>query len=330
MAQIIKHRRGSITQLKDVTARISELVVATGSIGDLNGPFLFVGETEGVAGAYRSVSKIYQGSAAPTITVGSHGSVVDGTPFYASGNKSLYILSKDGNARLDLTGNIEGNTISGVTINNLTGSNAFVTNITGGTLTVTGTTNLGSNLYITGSTYQTGSIDITGDITLGGNITIGNQTTDIIQFGGEVSSSILPIVHNSFDLGSSSKNWRNLHVSGTAYVNILEAQSISLDGITVFEDLVVSGSSYLGHGAGDQVIVSGSIYNDQLTEKRLVVAGVDGLLTDYSGLTFDNGNLNLSGALEVTNIQGTGSLYLKADEADSRYFEIYNKLSKNR
>jgi hypothetical protein len=324
MAQIIKHRRGSITQLKDVTARISELVVATGSIGDLNGPFLFVGETEGVAGAYRSVSKIYQGSAAPTITVGSHGSVVDGTPFYASGNKSLYILSKDGNARLDLTGNIEGNTISGVTINNLTGSNAFVTNITGGTLTVTGTTNLGSNLYITGSTYQTGSIDITGDITLGGNITIGNQTTDIIQFGGEVSSSILPIVHNSFDLGSSSKNWRNLHVSGTAYVNILEAQSISLDGITVFEDLVVSGSSYLGHGAGDQVIVSGSIYNDQLTEKRLVVAGVDGLLTDYSGLTFDNGNLNLSGALEVTNIQGTGSLYLKADEADSRYFEIYN------
>jgi cytoskeletal protein CcmA (bactofilin family) len=324
MAQIIKHRRGSITQLKDVTARISELVVATGSIGDLNGPFLFVGETEGVAGAYRSVSKIYQGSAAPTITVGSHGSVVDGTPFYASGNKSLYILSKDGNARLDLTGNIEGNTISGVTINNLTGSNAFVTNITGGTLTVTGTTNLGSNLYITGSTYQTGSIDITGDITLGGNITIGNQTTDIIQFGGEVSSSILPIVHNAFDLGSPSKNWRNLHVSGTAYVNILEAQSISLDGITVFEDLVVSGSSYLGHGAGDQVIVSGSIYNDQLTEKRLVVVGVDGLLTDYSGLTFDNGNLNLSGALEVTNIQGTGSLYLQADKTDLRHFEIYN------
>ena len=349
MAQIIKHRRGSITQLKDVTARISELVVATGSIGDLNGPFLFVGETEGVAGAYRSVSKIYQGSAAPTITVGSHGSVVDGTPFYASGNKSLYILSKDGNARLDLTGNIEGNTISNVTITSLTGSNANytnltgstftstnsnitsltgsnarVTNVTGGTLTVTGTTNLGNNLYITGSTYQTGSIDITGDITLGGNITIGNQTTDIIQFGGEVSSSILPIVHNSFDLGSPSKNWRNLHVSGTAYVNILEAQSISLDGITVFEDLVVSGSSYLGQGGGDQVVVSGSLYNDQLTEKRLVVAGTNGLLTNYSGLTFDNGNLNLSGALEVTNIQGTGSLYLKADEADSRYFEIYN------
>jgi hypothetical protein len=159
MAQIIKHRRGSITQLKDVTARISELVVATGSIGDLNGPFLFVGETEGIAGAYRPISKIYQGAAAPTITVGSHGSVIDGTPFYASGNKSLYILSKDGNSRLDFTGNIEGNTISNVTITSLTGSNANITNVTGTTLSSTNaniTSLTGSNgnfTNLTGTTF---------------------------------------------------------------------------------------------------------------------------------------------------------------------------------
>jgi hypothetical protein len=373
MAQIIKHRRGSVTQLKDVTARIGELVMATGSIGDLNGPFLFVGETEGAAGAYRPTSKIYQGSAAPTLTVGSHGSVLDGTPFYASGNESLYVLSKDGNSRLDLTGNIEGNLISGVTINNLTGSNAnytnltgntftstnanitsltgsnanytnltgntftsfnsnitsltgsnaFVTNITGGTLTVTGTTNLNGDLLISGNTIQTGSIDLTGNIVLGGNITIGDQTTDIIQFGGEVSSSIIPIVDNSFDLGSTNKNWRNLHVSGTAYINTLDAQQVNFNDLGILTDLVVSGSTYLGNG-GDVTVISGSLYNDQLTEKRMVVVGADGLLTDYSGLTFDNGNLNLSGALEVTNIQGTGSLYLKPDLNDSRLFEIYN------
>ena len=119
MAQIIKHRRGGISTLKDVTARIGELVMTTGSINDLNGPMVFIGETEGVAGAYRPVSKIYQGATAPTISVGSYGSVVDGTPFYASGNKSLYVLSQAGNNRLDLTGNIEGNTISGLTINRL-------------------------------------------------------------------------------------------------------------------------------------------------------------------------------------------------------------------
>jgi plastocyanin len=289
MAQIIKHRRGSITQLKDVTARIGELVVATGSISDLNGPMVFVGETEGVAGAYRPLSKIYQGTSAPTITLGSHGSIIDGTPFYATGNKTLYILSKDGNTDIDLTGNIEGNVISGVTINSLTGS---IINISSN-LTVGGNTALSGDLFITGNTFQTGNISLTGDLTLGGNISIGDQDTDNIFFGGEISSSIVPDVHNAFDLGSSSKNWRNLHVSGTAYVNILEAGEISLDGITVFEDLVVSGSSYLGSGGGDQVVVSGSIYNDALTDNRVVIVGAQGLIEDDANFTFDGTELNV-------------------------------------
>jgi cytoskeletal protein CcmA (bactofilin family) len=322
MAQIIKHRRGSVSALKDVTANVGEFVMATGSIGDFNGPIVFIGDTA-VAGGYKPVSKIYQGSVAPTISVGSHGSTMDGIPFYSTTTQTLYILDKSGNSAIDLTGNIEGNLISGVTINNLTGSTAFVTNLSGGTLNVTGTTNLGGNLNISGNIIQTGSIDLTGNITLGGNITIGDQTTDIIQFGGEVSSSIVPDVHNAFDLGSSQKNWRNLHISGTAYVDTLQANQVNFSDLGILEDLSVSGNTYLGNG-GDITVISGSVYNDQLTEKRMVVVGAQGLLTDYSGLTFDNGNLNLSGALEVTNIQGTGSLYLKADEADSRYFEIYN------
>jgi cytoskeletal protein CcmA (bactofilin family) len=365
MAQIIKHRRGSITQLKDVTARIGEIVFATGSIGTLNGPVVFVGETEGVAGAYRPLSKIYQGASAPTITVGSHGSVIDGTPFYSTGNKTFYILSKDGNNAIDLTGNIEGNTISGVTINNLTGTTAYIQNMSGSftgsgiglyDIPASGITGLELNRISEGSatasisqanglrinvnTEITGALNVSGDITgsnlqlsgdafisgnivLGGNITVGDSDTDFVSFGADISSSIVPDIHNSFDLGSSSKNWRNLHVSGTAYVDTLEARQVNFTDLGVLEDLTVSGSTFLGNG-GDTLIVSGSIYNDQLTEKRLVVAGVDGLLTDYSGLTFDNGNLNLSGALEVTNIQGTGSLYLQADKTDLRHFEIYN------
>ena len=55
MAQIIKHRRGSIAGLKGTTARNAELIVASGSISDLSGPFVFIGSPnsgdEGVAGA---------------------------------------------------------------------------------------------------------------------------------------------------------------------------------------------------------------------------------------------------------------------------------------
>jgi hypothetical protein len=301
MAQIIKHRRGGIGTLKDVTARVGELVMTTGSISDLNGPMVFIGETEGVAGAYRPVSKIYQGSVAPTISVGSYGSVIDGTPFYASGNKSLYVLSKDGNNRLDLTGNIEGNTISGLTINRLNG-------------------NLGLNgdLLITGNTIQTGSIDLTGNVTLGGNIYIGNQTTDLVVFQGEVSSSILPEVNNAFDLGSGAQSWRNLYVSGTANVGVLNAGTISLSGITVFQDLVVQGDTYLGNGNGDEVFITGNTYIGNLTQNRVTVAGANGLLTDYSGLTFDSQRLKVgAGNFEVGIDGGTrtsGSLTVKGSE----------------
>jgi len=374
MAQIIKHRRGSITTLKGTTARNGELIIASGSISDLSGPFVFIGSPntgdEGVAGAFRSVSKIYQGTTAPTITAGTYGSILDGTPFYSTGNESLYILNNDGgggNTRIDLTGNIEGNLISGVTINNLTGTIANISNISGsftgsgqglynipasgitglelnrissglatasisqanglrvntkteitGSLTVSGNTYTIGDVSITGNTSQTGSIDLTGDIVLGGNITIGNQTTDIIQFGGEVSSSILPIVHNSFDLGSSNKNWRNLHVSGTAYIDTLEAQQVNFNDLGVLTDLVVSGSTYLGNG-GDITVISGSIYNDQLTDNRVLIAGPNGEIEDSQYFTYDEVTLNVGtggGNFEVSvsggDVRTSGSLLVKS------------------
>jgi hypothetical protein len=165
---------------------------------------------------------------------------------------------------------------------------------------------------ITGSNLRlSGNADITGNIILGGNITIGDATTDIIQFGGEVSSSIVPDVHNAFDLGSSSKNWRNLHVSGTAYVDTLEARQVNFSDLGILQDLSVSGSTYLGNG-GDITVVSGSLFNDQLTNNRVVIAGVRGVLEDDANFTFDGTKLNVGvSSFEVDtdgDVRTSGSL----------------------
>jgi len=297
MAQIIKHRRGSIDTLVSATAKKGELIIATGSVGNMSGPWVFVGETEGSAGAFRGLSKIYQGAAVPNLTVGTWGSTLNGTPYYSSNDKTLYILSNAGNTDIDLTGNIEGNTISGLTINKLTGD-----------------LRLAGDLYMTGNTYQTGSHYLTGDVIFSGSINIGdNVTGDTINFNGEVNSNILPTTGATFSLGSSGKTWNNIFAEN-AYLTNLEIDNITLNSLSLPGNLTVSGTTTL----------SGSVYVEDLIEKRLVVAGAGGLLTNYSFLTFDNGNLNLSGALEVTNIQGTGSLYLKPDLNDSRLFEIYN------
>ena len=278
MAQIIKHRRGSIDSLKTTTTRNGEILVASGSISDLSGPFVFIGSPvssdEGVAGAFKPTSKIYGGTTAPTIAAGTYGSIMDGTPFHASGNQSLYILNNDGvgNQRLDLTGNMEGNSISNVTITSLTGSNASVTNITGGTVTVTGDQTIAGTLgvtstatvgklisgEITGSNLKlTGDADIAGNINLGGNITVGDATTDFVSFGADISSSIIPDVDNAFDLGTTTQGWKDLYVSGTAYVQDISLEgSLSVTDLVLPGDLTVNGNTILGDATTDTVVIN--------------------------------------------------------------------------
>ena len=293
MAQIIKHRRGSIAQIKDVTARVSELVMATGSIGDLNGPFLFVGSDEGVAGGYKAVSKIYQGVTAPTITVGSHGSTIDGTPFYASGDKSLYVLNKDGNNKIDLTGNIEGNTISGVTINNLTGTTATFDTINLSTISFTGLTQ-GRVVYV----GQTGSLIDDGDF---------NWDKDTNQLG----------ITGSIKLNDSSY----IYNSGT--LRIVD----DTDGILIKSNQNVNIQTY-GHHIGTSNIgafmysnISGN--TSGITVRSISRVEVTGSL-NISGSASVTGSLNVSEYVETSTLRGTGSLYLQPDSGDVRYFEIYN------
>ena len=83
-------------------------------------------------------------------------------------------------------------------------------------------------------------------------------------------------------------------------------------------DLRVSGSSFLGNG-GDITVISGSIYNDQLTDNRVVIVGPNGKIEDSQYFTFDEVTLKVGtggGNFEVgTNageIRTSGSLLVKS------------------
>ena len=186
MAQKILLRRGPIGSLPSVASQQGELLLATGSISDLSGPFITMTGAAGT-GTSTIVGKIYEGSAAPDISANS---VLTGTPFYATGNKSLYRLNHAGNERLDLTGNLEGNTVSAMTITTLTGT----------TINLSGDIT-GSNLLLSGNA------NIDGNIVLGGNITIGDETTDNINIGGEFTSNLIPDADDTYALGSASRRW---------------------------------------------------------------------------------------------------------------------------
>lgn len=103
---------------------------------------------------------------------------------------------------------------------------------TGKTLTaptVDATTLLrGAELDINGNGDISGNLTVHGNATINGNLTLGDADTDNIVFGADVNSSIIPNTDDTYDLGSSSQQWRNLYIDGTA-----EIDTLAINGTTV-------------------------------------------------------------------------------------------------
>jgi hypothetical protein len=80
------------------------------------------------------------------------------------------------------------------------------------------------------NTNVTGNIVATGNITADGNITIGDADTDTVTFNAEVDSNIIPDVTNTYNLGSSSKQWQDVR-SKNIYAGTVTTTGITVDGI---------------------------------------------------------------------------------------------------
>jgi hypothetical protein len=72
-----------------------------------------------------------------------------------------------------------------------------------------------------GDIILTGSAYISGNVVLGGTITIGDNAADSVIFNADLSSSIIPDATNTYDLGSTSKLYRNV------YANNISASAIT-------------------------------------------------------------------------------------------------------
>jgi hypothetical protein len=113
MAQIIKHRRGTLESLSSVTGSLlkGEIVIATGSsnIAPSNGEsVVFVTSQDG---RVEAVNRIMRGTSVPnTFAAGTYNGLMDGVPFYASASNvtpTLYLFGSGVNEAIDLVGNIQ-------------------------------------------------------------------------------------------------------------------------------------------------------------------------------------------------------------------------------
>ena len=169
------------------------------------------------------------------------------------------------------------------------------------------------NLTVDGNIGVGGNLTVTGTTTFnGGTLTLGDANTDNVVFGGEVDSNIIPDDDNTFDLGSSSKEWKDLYVDGVAYLDSVESDGGSFGNINVGE----TGDNEIDTESGNLTLDSAG--GTVAVDDNLTVSGngsvtgtfdVDGAttldgLTVAEGAAF-NGNVDLGNATSDT-ITATG------------------------
>tara|TARA_R110001592_G_scaffold2237_1_gene13636 strand:+ start:2790 stop:4418 length:1629 start_codon:yes stop_codon:yes gene_type:complete len=247
-------------------------------------------------------------------------------------------------------------------------------------------TTLSTN-HITASNIDfAGSASIEQSITVNGNTTFGNASTDLHTFTGNVtasgtisssgtitgdkliinspsgiaatittasfnyiSSSLIPGNDNIQDLGSSTKEWKDLYIDGVAYIDSASITNTDITKVnsdltpTVtnlkdlgtsalqWKDLYVEGKAYI-----DQLSGSGAAGDSALTASVHIVPGVDNTYSlGSSGLEwkdlFIDGTANIDAAVIGTltatsvssNLHPTTTNTYNLGTGSKRYTEVY-------
>jgi hypothetical protein len=139
----------------------------------------------------------------------------------------------------------------------------------------------------------TGNAQIDGNLTLGGAITIGDNVSDTVNVVASLSSSLIPSVDNTFDLGSTSKVWKDLYIS-TGSIKFVEGGAV-VSTLTEHAFSAISGG-YITFSA-------------MLNDGRIATTD-DSKTNRFTGSQFINGDINLTGSIipGVSNTYDLGSV----------------------
>jgi hypothetical protein len=284
MAQIIKHRRGTGAELAAATLRKGELGVTTGSIANLTAPIVHVGNDSQLGGY--AVGRLLRGTSVPDVS--SLGSTYDSLVYHDTDNFTLYRLNGSGaNENINFINNLANRAVTG----SLTLSSKLrvegapnVTSISAsGEITA-------SNILATGNIHAVG--DITFDGGSGGTITLGSGADDDIVLAGDVNSNIIPNTDDTFDLGSSGQQWKDLYLDGVAYIDVIGSDG---DPTT---------TAYIAGGEIDGTVI-GSETPAAGTFTSVTVSGVSDL----------NGNVDIDNT--TTAVDSSGGISLDAGAASN-------------
>ena len=141
------------------------------------------------------------------------------------------------------------------------------------------------------------NLTVTGNATINGNTTIGNAASDTVTVTADVASNLVPSATGTYNLGTSTDEWNNLFLDGTANVDFL----------TVDEDATVTGALAVTGATG----IDGNF--DINTNKFTVTAAtgdtaIAGILTVTGASDFDSTVTSIGGFIGDITGDVTGDL----------------------
>ena len=140
---------------------------------------------------------------------------------------------------------------------------------------------------------------IIGNLTVSGNTTLGDAASDTVTVTADVASPLIPSTDDTYDLGASGSEWRNLYVDGTANIDALVADTADINGGTA-DGVVIGGSSA---AAG--------------TFTSLTATGTSTLTTvDINGGAIDGAIIGANSAAAITGTTITGTSLVGAVTGD--------------
>jgi hypothetical protein len=158
-------------------------------------------------------------SLAGTLIVGNGGTGATTLTGYVKGAGTTALTASATIPNTDITG-----------LGTMSTQNANSVAVTGGT--INGTT-------VGATTAAAGTFT---DLTVNDNSTFGSSNTDTVNFNARVNSEFTPATDNTYDLGRTGHEWRDLFIDGTANIDSLIADTADINGGTI-DGTVIGGAS---------------------------------------------------------------------------------------
>ena len=212
-------------------------------------------------------------------------------PFYDTGRDTFHLGTTEGT----------GSTADWITLVKLSQANRDYTKLepNTGSLWIVGDitgSDFGSGVHATSSMYLSGNITAShawfkNNVRIDGHLIMGdNQPDDVVTVRSDFSGNLIPdndqfgqtssaATDGLYDLGQDTKRWRNIYLTrDSAGAGFLSGSHIDLTG-----NIRVDGEGRFG-----------TLRVDDLTDNRILLAGVGGEVEDDGNLTYDGNDFNLS------------------------------------